>query len=95
MNKIPTSRESEAKDWSPSSWRNFLALQQPEWPNPEAHSEALDEFGGRRPALAIHGTDEVEYIGTEISNGCIRMKPEDIDFFAQYVTLGTRVSIIP
>jgi lipoprotein-anchoring transpeptidase ErfK/SrfK len=59
------------------------------------HSEALDEFGGRRPALAIHGTDEVEYIGTEISNGCIRMKPEDIDFFAQHVTLGTRVSIIP
>ena len=59
------------------------------------HSEVLDEFGGRRPALAIHGTDEVEYIGTEISNGCIRMKPEDIDFFAQYITLGTRVSIIP
>ena len=59
------------------------------------HSEALDEFGGRRPALAIHGTDEVEYIGTEISNGCIRMTPADIDFFAQYVTLGTRVSILP
>jgi lipoprotein-anchoring transpeptidase ErfK/SrfK len=59
------------------------------------HSEVLENFGGRRPALAIHGTDEVEFIGTEISNGCIRMRPEDIEYFSQFVTLGTRVTIIP
>ncbi len=59
------------------------------------HSEVLDFFGGRRPALAIHGTDEPQFIGTEVSNGCIRMHPADIKLFSQYVSLGTRVSIIP
>ena len=59
------------------------------------HSVVLDHFNGRRPALAIHSTDEPEFIGTEISNGCIRMYPEDMNFFAKHVVLGTRVSIIP
>ena len=51
MNKIPSSHESDAKDWSPSSWRNFLALQQPEWPDPEAHSAALNELSSFPPLV--------------------------------------------
>ena len=58
------------------------------------HSEALEDFDGKRPALAIHGTDEPELIGSAVSNGCIRMYNSDIALFAEHVTLGTRVSII-
>ena len=58
------------------------------------HSEALEDFDGKRPALAIHGTDEPELIGSAVSNGCIRMHNSDIALFAEHVTLGTRVSII-
>ena len=58
------------------------------------HSEALEDFDGKRPALAIHGTDEPELIGSAVSNGCIRMHNRDIALFAEHVTLGTRVSII-
>ena len=58
------------------------------------HSEALADFDGRRPALAIHGTDEPDLIGSAVSNGCIRMHNDDMAIFAEHVTLGTRVSII-
>ena len=58
------------------------------------HSEALSDFDGRRPALAIHGTDEPDLIGSAVSNGCIRMHNDDMAIFAEHVTLGTRESII-
>ena len=58
------------------------------------HSEVLSDFDGRRPALAIHGTDEPNLIGSAVSNGCIRMHNDDMAIFAEHVTLGTRVSII-
>ena len=58
------------------------------------HSEALSDFDGRRPALAIHGIDEPDLIGSAVSNGCVRMHNDDMAIFAEHVTLGTRVSII-
>ncbi len=58
------------------------------------HSEVLRSFDGKRPAIAIHGTTQPELIGSQVSNGCIRMRNEDIAAFAEYVTLGTRVLII-
>ncbi len=58
------------------------------------HSEVLQSFDGKRPAIAIHGTTQPELIGLKVSNGCIRMRNEDIAAFAEYVTLGTRVLII-
>ena len=33
-------------------------------------------------------------IGGKVSNGCIRMKPEDIEIFLEHVTLGMKVQII-
>ena len=42
----------------------------------------------------IHGTDEPDLIGSAVSNGCIRMRNDDMAIFAEHVTLGTRVSII-
>ena len=58
------------------------------------HSEVLDNFGGKRPAIAIHSTSSPELIGGRVSNGCIRMKPEDIDIFVEHVTLGMNVQIV-
>jgi len=58
------------------------------------HSEVLQSFDGKRPAIAIHGTTQPEVIGSQVSNGCIRMRNEDIVAFAQYVTLGTKVKIV-
>ncbi len=58
------------------------------------HSEVLESFGGKRPAIAIHGTPEPELIGLQVSNGCIRMRNDDIERFAEYVRLGARVQIV-
>ena len=58
------------------------------------HSEVLDNFGGKRPAIAIHSTSSPELIGGKVSNGCIRMKPEDIEIFLEHVTLGMKVQIV-
>ena len=58
------------------------------------HSEVLDNFNGKRPAIAIHSTSSPELIGGKVSNGCIRMKPEDIEIFLEHVTLGMKVQIV-
>lgn len=58
------------------------------------HSEVLESFGGKRPAIAIHGTPEPELIGLRVSNGCIRMRNDDIERFAEYVRLGAKVQIV-
>lgn len=58
------------------------------------HSEVLDSFGGKRPAIAIHSTSSPELIGGKVSNGCVRMKPEDIEIFLEHVTLGMKVQIV-
>ena len=58
------------------------------------HSEVLDNFGGKRPAIAIHSTSSPELIGGKVSNGCVRMKPEDIEIFLEHVTLGMKVQIV-
>lgn len=31
-------------DWNPRSWRNCVALQQPDWPNESAHEEVLSQL---------------------------------------------------
>jgi lipoprotein-anchoring transpeptidase ErfK/SrfK len=41
----------------------------------------------------IHGTTEPESIGTESSNGCIRMKNEDVEELYDFITPGTEVII--
>lgn len=41
----------------------------------------------------IHGTTKPETIGTESSNGCIRMKNEDVEELYDFVTPGTKIII--
>ena len=43
--------------------------------------------------IGIHGTDEPDKIGTAVSEGCIRMRDEDLERLMSYVKVGTIVDI--
>ncbi|GIG54740.1 hypothetical protein Dac01nite_14920 [Demequina activiva] len=40
-------------------------------------SETLEEFNGGPPQIAVHGTNQPELLGENVSNGCIRV-PNDV-----------------
>ncbi len=52
-------------------------------------SLATPPFSG----IGIHGTDEPDKIGTAVSEGCIRMRDEDLERLMSYVKVGTIVDI--
>lgn len=43
--------------------------------------------------LGIHGTNEQQSLGTKCSNGCIRMRNDDVIEFYDFMRLGSRVVI--
>jgi lipoprotein-anchoring transpeptidase ErfK/SrfK len=43
--------------------------------------------------IGIHGTDEPEKIGTAVSEGCVRMRNEDLERLMSYIHVGTIVDI--
>lgn len=57
------------------------------------YSQALDEFSGGMPVIAMHGTNRPELIGTAASNGCIRMPDAVISVLHDQLPLGTPVDI--
>lgn len=57
-------------------------------------SEALETFSGGLPVIAIHGTNTPEgQLGHAISNGCIRVPNDVIQFLARHVPAGAPVTI--
>ena len=42
----------------------------------------------------IHGTNRPDGVGMEISHGCIRLFPEDIDYIFQLTDIGTEVILL-
>ncbi|TDL30960.1 L,D-transpeptidase [Jeotgalibacillus sp. S-D1] len=50
-------------------------------------------MGLSKPHYGIHGTDNPSSIGTEASQGCIRMYNEDVVELSALVPLGTNVYI--
>ena len=56
-------------------------------------SNELEEFNGGDGVIGIHGTNEPELIGTDVSHGCIRMSNEAITALAAELPLGTPVRI--
>ena len=56
-------------------------------------SNELEEFNGGDGVIGIHGTNEPELIGTDVSHGCIRMSNEAITALAAELPLGTPVHI--
>ncbi len=57
------------------------------------YSNVLDEFNGGDGVIGIHGTNEPEAIGTDVSHGCIRVDNETITQIAGLLPLGTPVHI--
>lgn len=43
--------------------------------------------------IYIHGTSDIEHLGTPVSHGCIRMHPHDIAELFGHVRIGTLVEI--
>jgi lipoprotein-anchoring transpeptidase ErfK/SrfK len=58
-------------------------------------SPVLDSFAGGEAVIGIHGTNEPELIGQEVSSGCIRLHNDAIDRMAEEIglPLGTPVEI--
>ena len=69
MNNSSSTDDSGVQDWTPSSWRNFSALQQPEWPDPEAHSEALKELSSFPPLVFAGESRDLTESLANVCNG--------------------------
>ena len=60
------------------------------------YSPVLESFAGGRGVIGIHGTNEPELVGTDVSHGCIRMIDADITRLVEEfgLPLGTPVEIV-
>jgi lipoprotein-anchoring transpeptidase ErfK/SrfK len=45
--------------------------------------------------IGIHGTHDESFLGKDVTEGCIRMKNEDLEFLKSRISIGTRVVIEP
>lgn len=59
------------------------------------YSETLTSFGGGDGVIGIHGTNDPDSLGNDVSHGCIRVSNEAITTMASLLPLGTPVSILP
>ncbi len=59
-----------------------------------AYSETLETFDGGLPVIAFHGTNQPELIGTQASNGCIRMPNDVVTRLAETLPAGTPVTVV-
>lgn len=58
-------------------------------------SEELTSFGTGDGRLGLHGTDQPDLVGSDVSAGCLRLTNEAIDQLARTLPLGTPVVILP
>jgi lipoprotein-anchoring transpeptidase ErfK/SrfK len=58
------------------------------------YSEALDLFDKGLPVIAFHGTNQPNLIGTQASNGCIRMPNDVVSQLADTLPAGTPIEIV-
>ncbi len=57
-------------------------------------SEVHQTFGGGIGQIAIHGTNNPSSVGDDVSNGCIRLRNDDIARVAELTSVGTPVTIV-
>ena len=57
-------------------------------------SPVLTNFNGGTGVLGIHGTDQPQLLGTDVSHGCIRMSNSGITILAKVLPLGTPVAVL-
>ena len=56
-------------DWDPRSWRGRVALQQPQWPDAEAHQQVLDQLGVLPPLVFAGESRELTERLAAVANG--------------------------
>ncbi len=56
-------------------------------------SDVFTEFAGGAGQLGIHGTNDPDTIGTNVSSGCVRLRNEDISHLVEVVGLPTGVPV--
>ena len=56
-------------DWDPQSWRGRVALQQPQWPDAEAHQQVLDQLGVVPPLVFAGESRELTERVAAVANG--------------------------
>ena len=59
------------------------------------YSEMMDEFDTGVPVVALHGTNAPDKLGTDVSNGCVRLPNDVVTLLAETFPLGTPVFIWP
>lgn len=89
------SRKAEWPDWIPPA---EMIARRPDLPRHMAGGPA-NPLGARALYLGsslyrIHGTNEPETIGRNVSSGCIRMMNEDVIDLYERVPVGTRVEVL-
>lgn len=57
------------------------------------YSDTLRSFNGGEGVIGIHGTNDAEALGGDVSHGCIRVENGTIEEMVQYLPLGTPVNI--
>ncbi|MEZ5787384.1 MAG: L,D-transpeptidase [Xanthobacteraceae bacterium] len=90
------SRKAEWPDWTPPPQ---MLRRQPYLPRFVAGGPH-NPLGARALYLGgtiyrIHGTNQPETIGTQVSSGCIRMTNEDVIDLYRRVKVGTKVIVLP
>ncbi|ONH22274.1 hypothetical protein BL253_36140 [Pseudofrankia asymbiotica] len=56
-------------------------------------SDVVTNFNGAEGIIGLHGTNQPERVGTDVSMGCIRLRNEDITELADLLPVGTPVTI--
>jgi hypothetical protein len=60
-----------------------------------AYSTVITHFGaGGKGEIGLHGTNEPQLIGQDVSHGCIRISNRDVSRLARVIPLGTPVEIV-
>jgi lipoprotein-anchoring transpeptidase ErfK/SrfK len=59
------------------------------------YSEQLELFDSGLPVVAFHGTNNPSLLGTQASNGCIRLPNDAVTKIAETIVPGTPVEIRP
>lgn len=57
-------------------------------------SDVYRSFGGGIGQMALHGWNDPSVVGRSVSNGCVRMRNDDIANLAPLAPLGTPVSVV-
>jgi lipoprotein-anchoring transpeptidase ErfK/SrfK len=57
-------------------------------------SNTLTSFNGGNGVIGLHGTNEPQLVGKDVSHGCIRLRNADITSLVHELPLGTPVRIL-